>query len=377
MINPSLRNELSLFTLFGAFLAWRRFKNKAAIGLSLATLALRYLPLPSPFNYHGKHVVITGGSRGLGLALAEELVSQGARVSLLARNIDELDDALVQLGQDPSAEAVAFPCDITRPNELLLALNSAHQHFGQIDMLINNAGTIAVGPFECMEDDDFNAQIRLYLNAVVEATRQTIPYFKRLGGGRIVNITSIGGKIAVPHMTTYCAAKFAMAGFSRAVASEMREHGIHITTVYPGLMRTGSPIQAVFKGDPAKEFAWFATSDLAPVISMSADRAARQILAAAAGNEREVILGWPAKLGNFANANFPEITGRLLELAARLMPRGRSLDRKTGAQVFTLFRQQFWTRPFARVEERVAARYNQTPQPDAEYALGVQSPNVF
>src|SRR6201982_336127 len=100
------------------------------------------------------------------------------------------------------------------------------------------------------------------------------------GGGRIVNISSMGGKVAMPHFAPYSASKFALTGFSDAIRSELARENIHVTTVAPGLMRTGSHVNAQFKGEHDAEFGWFAAASGMPLISMNAERAARKILAA-------------------------------------------------------------------------------------------------
>jgi short-subunit dehydrogenase len=204
-------------------------------------------------------------------------------------------------------------------------------------------------------------------------TRQMARYFHVRGGGRIVNISSIGGKIALPHMAAYTASKFALAGFSRALASELAPHNITVTTVYPGLMRTGSPIQAVFKGDQQKEFAVFTAMDTMPGISMSASRAARQIVEACRQGDVEAVLGWPAKLGAFVYENFPEITGAAFKLATMFLPTGHSHERRTGAESQNLFNQLSWMKPLRALDERARSELNQKEKGNADFNLGVDS----
>lgn len=371
-MNQRLRNELSLFTGAAALYALNRRNKNAALALGGLTAALRFLPTLSPYSFNQRHVLITGGSRGLGLALAYQLIKEGARVTLLARDAHELVEAAVRLRSIRSnAEVAPIVCDLSKKEEIILALNRAHTELGRIDAVINNAGAISFGPIETMELSDYRALLDVHLNAVIEITHELIPYFKKWGGGRIVNISSIGGKIPVPHMAPYCASKFALAGFSRSAAVELAEYGITITTVYPGLMRTGSPIQAVFKGDHEKEFAWFAAGDLIPGLSMSADRAARQILNAAREGVHEVVLSVPAKFGTFMDANFPELTSAVLKMVAVLLPHGRSFVRKTGAESMGWFKKRIWSKPMLPLQENAQERFNQEPKSDAEFNLGV------
>ena len=371
-MNSRLKNELAVITGIAALLLYRRGANpRLSVGLGALALGFQFFPQPKRFSYTGKHVVITGGSRGLGLALAEQLMSEGANVSILARDHRELSDAIEQLESIPSGKAAAYDCDVIFPHELMLALNSAHGHFGPIDMVINNAGAMTVGPFETMERADFDAQMHVHFHAVMEGMTRMVPYFQKMGGGRIVNISSIGAKIAVPHMSAYCASKFALSGLSRSLATELDQFGIKVTTVYPGLMRTGSSIQAVFKGDQKREFAWFAALDLIPGFSMSPHRAARRIIDAARSGQTELILSVPGKVGALLNALFPEITASLIKFVAHQLPHGLSLERKTGAQVYGWFRKHLWAKPLARMERQSAERLNQRMKDDPEFNLGV------
>jgi short-subunit dehydrogenase len=158
-----------------------------------------------------------------------------------------------------------------------------------------------------------------------------IPAMRRQGGGRIVNVASIGGKIAVPHLAPYCASKFALAGLSDAVRGEVAKDDIYVTTVCPGLMRTGSPFNAWFKGRHRDEFAWFVISDSMPVASIDASRAAAQIVDACRHGDAELVITWPARLAVIANAMMPEAVALALGLANRVLlppPTDGSGDRR-------------------------------------------------
>jgi short-subunit dehydrogenase len=135
---------------------------------------------------------------------------------------------------------------------------------------------------------------------------------KRRGFGRIVNISSIGGKIAVPHLLSYTTSKFALAGFSQGLRLELAKHGIRVTTVYPSLMRTGSPRNAEFKGKHAAEYAWFILADSLPGISISATRVAKTIIRACVTGREEIVVGLPAKLVLAAHRVAPGIVNKLM-----------------------------------------------------------------
>jgi NAD(P)-dependent dehydrogenase (short-subunit alcohol dehydrogenase family) len=194
------------------------------------------------------------------------------------------------------------------------------ERFGGLDVLINNAGIIEVGPFEHLKREDFERAMQLHFWAPFTLMWEAIPQMRRRGGGRIVNITSIGGKIAVPHLAAYCASKFALVGLSDSLRAELARDGIYVTTVAPGMMRTGSHVNAKFKGQHAAEFAWFATSNSTPLISMSAERAAAQILEACRRGRPEITLTLAARAAVIGNAIFPSVTGHLMKIANRLLP---------------------------------------------------------
>lgn len=374
-MNPGLRKELSFFTGAAALVSLLAGKKQVAAGLGLATLGLRFVDLPGAFRYAGKSVIVTGGSRGLGLAFAEHLLREGAKVTIVARDFEELQRAELLLARSASPGSLeAIAADVTDLDDLRDVFEMVKNRFGAIDVLVNNAGAISVGPFESMELADYQAQIDLHLKAIVAATQLVVPHFKRAGGGRIINVSSLGGKMPLPHMSAYSASKFALGGFSRAVASELRAHKIFVTTAFPGLVRTGSPIQAVFKGDHEKEYAWFAMGDLNPLVAQSAESVASEILHAAARGQSEIITSLSARLGTFVFNNFPEITNLFSSLASAQLPQGQSRERKTGAMVSGWLQSQPWAKPWLDYQKDLQRRWNQTESVDADRNLGIQSP---
>ncbi|MBA2241892.1 MAG: SDR family oxidoreductase [Chthoniobacterales bacterium] len=275
--------------------------------------------LAPQISFQGKVVLITGGSRGLGLVLARQLCDQGARVILLARDQAELQrahDELVAAGGDVSI----LPCDLLERSQIEEAVRTVIDHFGRIDVLINNAGIIEVGPLEHTERADFERAMQLHLWAPFTLMWEVIPHMRRAGGGRIVNITSIGGKIAVPHLAAYCASKFALVGLSDSMRAELARDGIYVTTVAPGMMRTGSHVNANFKGQHAAEFGWFAISNSMPLISMKAERAAAQILDACRRGRPEITLTLAARAAIIGNAVFPSLTGHIMKVVNSILP---------------------------------------------------------
>jgi NAD(P)-dependent dehydrogenase (short-subunit alcohol dehydrogenase family) len=272
------------------------------------------------YDFNGKVVLITGGSRGLGLVLARQLAAEGARIALCARDEEDLESARRELAA-AGIDVFTSACDLREYGQVEQTARAVVDHFGAIDVLVNNAGTIAVGPLENMTLDDYHEQMDSNFWSAVHMTMAVLPEMRRRHSGRIVNITSIGGKIAVPHLLPYSASKFAFVGFSRGLRAEVYKDGIVVTTVCPGLMRTGSPRNADFKGQHRAEYAWFSISDSLPGISMPAERAAREIVEACREGRVEIILSGPAKFGATFDALLPEISGGLMALGARVLPR--------------------------------------------------------
>lgn len=259
----------------------------------------------------GKVVLITGGSRGLGLVLAREFATQGARVAVCARDEDDLRTVRNEFAARGD-HFFSSQCDVSNPAQVQSLLTSVENALGPVDVLVNNAGTILVGPLEHMSVADFEEVMRINFWGAVHTTLAVLPGMKERRQGRIVNITSIGGKVAFPHLLPYTTSKFALVGLSEGLRAELAKDGIWVTTVVPNLIRTRSPRNAKFKRDYKKEYAWFTISDSLPGASMSADRAANQIVRACQNGESELVLGLPAKLAVLANGIAPGLISDLL-----------------------------------------------------------------
>lgn len=291
----------------------------AASGLGLAAWAISR-GLHRNYSFTGKVVIVTGGSRGLGLTIARRLAAEGARLALFARDEQELERACAEL-RELGGEALPVPCDLLEREQLLGAVATVVDHYGRIDVLINNAGIIEVGPLENMRPPDFEKSMQLHFWAPFNLIQEIIPHLRRAGGGRIVNIASIGGKMAVPHMAPYSMSKFALVGLSDAFRTELAGHDIHVTTVTPGLMRTGSQLHAKFKGNHGAEFTWFSLSTALPLSAVDGDRAGEMIVEACRRGQSSLIIGWSARLGIAGNALFPSLTGEIMKLINRLLPK--------------------------------------------------------
>jgi NAD(P)-dependent dehydrogenase (short-subunit alcohol dehydrogenase family) len=289
----------------------------AGIGILVGQQALRRSNLA---RLRGKIVVITGGSRGLGLVLARTCLQYGANVAICARDREELVDATHELRERfGAANVLGAVCDVSRPREVFGFIQAVVRRFGGIDVLINNAGVISVGPWELMRHADYKESLDTHMWGSLYTIEAAHAVLARRGG-RIVNITSIGGKISVPHLLPYSVGKFALVALSEGLGAELAKEGISVTTVCPGLMRTGSPRNAWFKGHHREEYAWFSIGDSLPIVSVSVDSAARRILDAAMRRKRELIFPVLTRAAILAHDLAPRTTLRLLGLIDHLLP---------------------------------------------------------
>jgi short-subunit dehydrogenase len=308
----------------------------------------------------GKVVLITGSSRGLGLAMAEEFGRRGAKLVLTARDPWELERArqsLVERDAVRSAEEVlAIPADLRQVEEAKQVVERATEHFGRVDVLVNNAGVITVGPVENQRIEDFHAVMEANFFTGVHCALSVLPQMLERRSGTIVNIASIGGKIAVPHMLPYTASKFAAVGFSEGLHAELRAKGVHVLTVCPGLMRTGSHVSAQFAGDAEREYRWFSMAANLPGISTSAASAARRIVRAVAAGETEIAITPQAIAAARLASVAPEAVALAMSTVNRLLPKattGKGTQR--GADI-----RGMETKPAETVGDAAARRYNQT-----------------
>src|SRR5438046_4504568 len=291
-----------------------------AIGMTVLGAWLASRAWRSRFSFAGKVVLISGGSRGLGLILARQISSEGGKVALLARDADELERAKAELTMR-GGEALAVQCDLLERSQIQAAVAEIHARYVKIDVRFNNAGIIQVGPVENMQQQDFERAMSVHFWAPLLLTMEVLPAMRAHRCGRIVNICSIGGKVAVPHLAPYCASKFALTGLSDALRAELARDNISVTTVAPGLMRTGSHVNAKFTGQPDAVSGWFPVSSGTPLISMSGERAGRKILAAARRGQPSRPVTFAARGAILGNSLFPNLTGRAMRLVNQFLPK--------------------------------------------------------
>ena len=302
-------------------------------------------------DLRGQAVVITGGSRGLGYALAREFAARGSHLLLCARDSDELDRARRNLLDRCGGRVVSVTCDVTDPYQVRNMIDAAIEEYGGIDILVNNAGAISVGPVHTMTLEDFEQAMDVMFWGMVHTTLATLPKLRERGRGNIVNISSIGGKVSVPHLLPYSCAKFAAMAFSEGLCAELKGTGVNVLTIAPGLMRTGSFLNARFKGAEDGEAGWFSAGASLPGISMSARRAARQIVSAIEQGRTERILTTQANVLARFHALFPELSISVMGLVNRLLPQG-SRRMETGSESDLL--QRPWMKAITLLGRRAA-----------------------
>ncbi len=297
-------------------------------------------------SFQGKTVVITGGSRGLGLVIARQLAREGAKLAICARTQSQLDTAEGEL-RSLGAPVYAHRCDLTDPGALLDFFAAVRQAFGPVDVLINNAGIILAGPYANTTDADFYDAMNTNFWAAYHATNAVLPDMQARRFGRIVHVASFGGKVSVPHLLPYSTSKFALVGYSEGLRAEVARDGVLVTTICPGLIRTGSPRQAMVRGQHEKEYAWFKIGDSLPGFSASAEYVASEIIDACRYGESQRIVSLPAKFAGAVHGLFPGLMTDVLSLVNTLLPNpdpsGHDSPLKVGKNLETRLSQNFLT----------------------------------
>jgi NAD(P)-dependent dehydrogenase (short-subunit alcohol dehydrogenase family) len=263
-----------------------------AVALSARSLWSKLRARRAGARLDGQVALVTGGSRGLGLLIARELAGEGCRVAICARDRDELERARRDLEAHGAADPLALLCDLSRPNEVAALVAEVIGHFGSIDVLVNSAGIVPVRPAAALDPDDFHHAMSTIFWGTVLTTMAVLPHMRARRRGRVVDVTSVGGKGAVPHLLPYDCAKLAAAGFSDGLRAEAARDGVSVTTVIPGL-------------------------------AISAQRSARMIVDAAKRRDPRIVLGTPAKLLRLFEALFPGLAARTRSVGNRLLPAAR------------------------------------------------------
>jgi len=317
-----------------------------------------------PDDARARVALVTGGSRGLGLLIARELAGLGARVTICARDEAELRRAADLIRRDTGREVRWRRCDLADAEDIDATATAVIEREGPVEILVNNAGIITVGPVDTLDADAFRRALDVMFLGPVRLTFAVLPGMRERHDGRVINVTSIGGRVAAPHLLPYACAKFAATGFSEGLRAELAGSGVSVTTAVPGLMRTGSHRAARFTGRRSREYAWFAAAASMPLLSMDAERAARAIVHAGMRRRPEIVLTPAAKLAVRLHGIAPATTTRALTLADRFLPDADAdTDGRETSGADEHARGTPFTDRIATLGERAARRWNEPGTP--------------
>jgi len=339
----------------------------ALLAGALARTAARRARL---ISLQGRKVLITGGSRGLGFAAARRFVRAGADVAICARNAGELERAAGVLREIARQTARAriprirtIVADVTDPEAVKRLISDVSTAFGRVDVLVNCAVEIAIGPLDALSTADFERGFRGIFFALYEPTMAVLPQMRARGFGRIVNVTSVAGKAPVPHSATYVASKFATTGFSAVCAAELRKYGIRVSTVLPPPLRNGAWLNGSYKGLAEQELSWFARGLQSRLTSADPERAARAVLRAAREGGVEYMVTPSSFLQSRLHSLFPALSVALAAFVERrAMPHSplgaRALPALSGEEIVSSTNEPA-IRRIARAARRDAESYLQ------------------
>ena len=258
-------------------------------------------------TFREKTVIVTGASSGIGKALALRLADEGAWLALTARNVQRPDSLAVEC-QRRGGKAIAIPTDVADESQCRTLIQHTHAAHGRIDMVVNNAGIDVVSKLEDLPDLHlFKQVIDVNFYGTVYCTYYALPYLKETSG-RIVNISSLGGMLAIPFNTSYVASKFAMIGFSDSLRMELAEAGVSVTVICPYWVVTEFHERLLDKNGQPKGPSGRAiyTNKM-----MTADQCAQIVLKAARRRKRQVVMR-PGPLGTWLKLIAPGLIDRLI-----------------------------------------------------------------
>ncbi|MDT7697513.1 MAG: hypothetical protein QOI75_6883 [Pseudonocardiales bacterium] len=304
--------------------------------------------------------LVTGASRGLGFLIAREFAGRGYALVICARSGDGLTAAAEDLS-DTGAPVEAVEADVGVGEQARALVANATNRFGRLDVLVTNAGTIQVGPAEEMGAGEYAEIMDSTFWGTVHTTLAALPMLRHTKG-RILAVTSVGGKLPAPHLLPYTTAKHATVGFAEGLRIEASAQGVSVTVGVPGLMRTGSTRNALFAGNREQERRWFTAGASLPILSMDAERAAAKLVRATLRGRPEVILTPLAKLGVRAHGLAPATTLRALTLVNRLLPNSASLNGPQPGHT-TIGHQPGWFARLTRRDRDAARRWHELDDP--------------
>ena len=252
-------------------------------------------------NVRGKTALITGASRGIGRAIALELAQQNVKcLILVARDQERLHSVALEI-ESLGIEAVSLPLDLSQTIEVNIAIAQVWRDFGPIDILINCAGVAHQSSFLRSRLRDVQSEIEVNLLGMYAITRMVARRMAVQRNGRIINVSSLMGKIAAPTMATYSATKFAIVGFTQALRSELAAYNIKVTALLPSLTDT----------DMAQELQWFRWVSL-----MTPKQVAKALISGLDRETPEILVGWQSHLAVWCHRLFPSLMERILLFAS-------------------------------------------------------------
>jgi NAD(P)-dependent dehydrogenase (short-subunit alcohol dehydrogenase family) len=265
-------------------------------------------------------VVITGSDSGFGLIQARQVAAQGAMVVLAARDGERLEAAAEAVRREGARDVLAVPTDVSKPDEAGRLIDLTVGRFGRIDVLINTAGLMLVGAEPTLTLDDLRSLMDVNFWGAVHTSRAALPHMRNAQFGRIANVSSIGGRFAVPHMLPYTVSKYALTGYTKGLRLEALRDNVFVTGIYPSTIRTGGHRHAWFKGNQEAEYSWFSLGDVIPGLAISAEKAARMAIRAIQCGDPEVIIGLPARLTIAIDGLMPNWSAELMGLLEYAFP---------------------------------------------------------
>jgi short-subunit dehydrogenase len=194
------------------------------------------------------NVLITGASQGIGKATALLFARKGYDLVLAARRSEGLEATAQEIENLGHTAPLTVTCDVTNPSQVETLVKNALEHYGSIDVLVNNAGIFALGPLEDFSLNDWHQIIDTNLWGYIHTIHALLPHFLQRGTGTIVNLSSIGGKVPTAYLVPYCTSKFGVTGLTEALQAELQPKGIHVCGIYPNLIKSSFMERAVFRG---------------------------------------------------------------------------------------------------------------------------------
>lgn len=292
-----------------------RLMGLLTAGLTLALVVKRRM---RRIELEGKVVIVTGGGRGLGYAIAQQFAARGCRLAICGRDAATIA-AAVRMLRGQGAEIIGSSCDVSDAQAVQTFVRRVVDHYGTVDVLVNNAGQCFVGAATQHQANDFADALQNIFWTQYHPTMAVLPHMREQRSGRIANVTSIGGKVPIPHQSAYSVAKYAATGWSETITTEFTNDGIRVSTITPPPIKNGAALYVHFLGRLEDEFKWFTKTLTSPLTSITADRTARVVMDAVRYGDPERAVSPFSWLAIRAHGLLPNLTLPLLAMGERLL----------------------------------------------------------